>query len=103
MKNLKNRRGYTLIELLISIISLLVMLVVAVMILLLPSANFWITEDGVLKAAKVANPASAEILQFERNAISLSKIVVRNSDGTQSTYEVNSNILFNYTLRKVAP
>lgn len=103
MKNQKSQRGFTLIELLITLGIFSIVLLLLLALIALPAMNFWITEDGALKAAKVANPASAEILQIQRNAISFSKIVVRNSDGTQSVYEVDSNILFNYRLLKFAP
>ena len=101
MKTSKSQRGYTLYELLIVIVVFSVALSLVLMLICLPMANFWITEKGALKAAKVANPASAEILKIQRNTISFSEIVVQNSDRTLTIYEVDSNVLFNYKLRNV--
>jgi hypothetical protein len=88
----------TLIELLV-VLALLFMLCVALPALF--AGNFYITEDGVLKAIQVHHPQAVSVLSVERCVFDYSIVIVANRDGSRSTYVVDSNILFNYTIAPV--
>jgi len=58
-------------------------------------ANFWFTEDGVLRELKVDRPLVTKILKTERHPIDKSVIVVE-EDGQRYKYCLDSSVLFNY-------
>ena len=62
----------------------------------LGSANFWYTEEGVLKALQFTHPGVTAIRWSQRNIYNYSEVFV-NEDGRPNAYLLDSNVLFNYT------
>jgi len=94
---MKSRKGFTLIELLI------VLAVVAILCFLLwiplLCGNFWFTYEGVLTKIQFAeNPEAEKIVDVNRNVYSYSEITVRNKDGSNSAYNLDTCVLFSYRL-----
>lgn len=94
----RNRGGFTAIELMIfaAIIAVLA-IVVCYYLLFIPilCGNFYFTEDGVLRELKVDHPQATEILKVKRNVLNNSIITVKES-GERKSYGLDTNILFNY-------
>lgn len=102
METRRSCRGFTLHELFIVIQMIFSLGALTVGFFGLPMANIWVTKDGVLGAAKVFNPKSREVLMIRRGMVDFSVITVKNSDGSCTSYEVDSNIFFNYKLREIS-
>ncbi|HBI25424.1 MAG: hypothetical protein UT41_C0001G0464 [Candidatus Wolfebacteria bacterium GW2011_GWC2_39_22] len=96
MTNLRNCKGYTLIELIIVIV---IALIVVVNVVVIPTNNAWWTSDGVLKELRVDHPTITEVIKTKRNLFSYSEITVHEG-GQVITYFLDSNVLFNYTFHK---
>ncbi len=94
-----SQEGFTIIELLILIVVLAFFTALIVGILTLCMGNFWITEDGVLRKIQFRNPQAVQILDVERRVWDYSLVTVKNKDGTQTTYIVDANVLFNYRVK----
>ncbi len=88
--------GFTLVEL----VTVIASLVVIVFWVSLGMANFYFVEDVVLREIKAINPKVEKILITQRGVFSRSRIVVEESNGVQTTYLLDSNILFNYSFER---
>lgn len=94
----KSRKGFTLIELLVlfAIIAILCFLLLVIPLL---CGNFWFTYEGVLTKIQFAeNPEAEKIVDVNRNVYSYSEITVRNKDGSNSKYNLDTCILYSYRL-----
>lgn len=93
---MKSRKGFALSEfgVLIKIVVALVLL--GFQFIILPRANIWYTYSGILTEIKFENPEAQEIISADKNWISYSKITVRNKDGSNSEYDLDTCILFSY-------
>lgn len=100
MRNRKKEAGYTLVELLIVCAMLSILTVFCFVIPAVCMGNFWFSESGVMRYVNVTNPEVQGVVLVDRNIFASSRVTVRNSDGTLSTFLVDSNLLFHYTIRK---
>lgn len=112
------RRGYTLIELLIVLIFALVVLVWGVALVAAPTWNCYFTEKGVLTQLQRDGMVSgkAQIVKTERNFFRRSMVYVVDEippdhfrpNGTIRAgkvcvkFELDSDLLFEYDLKRVA-
>ena len=65
-------------------------------VLAVSMGNFYFTERGVLKDIQVDHPEVVKVLKTGRNIIRYSTLTVENKDGSKSTYQLDTNIFFNY-------
>ncbi|MBI2483226.1 hypothetical protein HYV74_03565 [Candidatus Uhrbacteria bacterium] len=90
----RSRRGYTLLELLLTIIVLFGgiggLLVGGVLM-----GNFWITEDGALACAKFANPSVVRVAKLERGIWGSGTIISEDNGGTRHVFVLDTNVLGN--------
>ena len=100
--NVRDQRGFSLIELLV--VALIIFIVVGVFGLGLiggvACGNYWYTEAGVLEDLRIDHPDISRILRTRRSAYSYSVIEVENQDGSRASYELDTNILFNYEFHR---
>lgn len=99
MKSRKNRKAFTLVELLVvlAIIAILSFIVIGLPVFL--RGNFWFSEIGVLREIQVENPEIVKISKVNRNVFSLSEIYVKDVNDVSSVYRLDTCVFFNYDLR----
>lgn len=90
--------GFALIELMI-VVAMLVILAVLILSSTMLCANYWFTENGVLRELRAKHPNVTRILKVERNVFSYSRIVVE-ENGVRKEYLLDTNVLFNYEFRE---
>ena len=93
---MKSRKGFTLSDLL----SVFGIMLVVFQLFVLPRMNIWYTYSGVLTEIRFENPEAQEIISADKNWFSYSKITVKNKDGSNSTYDLDTCILYSYRLEK---
>jgi len=89
----RNKKGFTLVRLLRLVVALVFL---GFQFIILPRANIWYTYSGILTEIKFENPEAQEIISADKNWLSYSKITVRNKDGSDSAYDLDTCILFSY-------
>jgi prepilin-type N-terminal cleavage/methylation domain-containing protein len=97
-KRKTNQKGYTLIELLITIAILAIVIGILFWFVIIGVAvkgNMYFTEEGVLRELKVEHPGIEKVVKTERNIMDFSKLMVLEK-GENKTYCLDSDILFNY-------
>jgi hypothetical protein len=78
-----------------------VMAIIALILLIsFARGNFWFTPSGVLAKVQLQDPNVEKIVDTERNLYHCSKFIVRNKEGKDSTYYLDTNILFSYRVFK---
>ncbi len=91
------KNGFTLIELIVVVL----MLVVAFAVVSIGiCGNQYYTRDGVLSEVQVQNPGAKKVHSSKRRIFSSSEILVENTDGSRTSYLLDSNLLFNYDLQQ---
>ncbi len=92
---LRKNNGFTLVELLISMVFVGIIVGWFLCYLVLGKGNFWYTEEGVLKELRVTRPNVTEIVKTQRNVFSKSVITVK-EDGAIRDFCLDSDIFWNY-------
>ncbi len=102
IEKMKKSNGFTLMELIvvIFIIFILVFVIGFGLIGAGMCGNEYYTEEGVLQIIRIEEPKASRVLTSQRNVFSYSEILVEYEDGSRCTYSLDSNILFNYKLKK---
>lgn len=94
--SMRNQDGFTFMGVMITMCIAWSIITLAA----LPSSNIFFRKDGVLKEIQKIDPNVVEILGIDRDYLDPSTILVRDNTGLQYTYYLDSNILFEYKLRK---
>lgn len=100
-QNLKSQKGFTLIELMITIFAVFVVGVIVcygVLYTVLIAGNFWCETASVEKQLKFENHQIAEVVAINRGVWSASRVLAKTKEGDNVTFCLDSNILFNYTV-----
>jgi|SRR3989338_934922 len=87
-------KGFTLTELMIvcAIVGIVIVVIVGGS---LGAANFWCTEEGVLKALQYRNP-EVKSVSIERHIIAYSVVYAGVGRSKLLRYTLDTNLLFNY-------
>jgi len=96
--NLKDNKGYTLVELLIIIVFISSIAFSFWASITFVSGNFWYTEKGVEKKITLTYPDALLVVDTHRNIIDYSEITVKMKSGEFKTYYLDTSILYNYDL-----
>ena len=101
MKHKTISRNFTLIELVTvtTIIVIILMLITAVTTIAM--SNLWYTEDGVVARISAVEGGTVRLVEAHRNVFSHSTFVVDRENGNRERYNLDTNLLFNYTTEKV--
>jgi len=94
-----NQRGFTVIELLVVIVVVVMICFAGILALAVSSGNFWYTEDGVLRSLKARDMVSqnATILETRRHVFDYTDIYVYEpSTDEKLVFYLDSDILFDY-------
>lgn len=89
------KNGFTLLELLIVVFIIIVGGIGLGLLGGVCMGNFWVGEQSALKAIQVANGSVVEVIQLQRHVWGYSKAVIKEQDGGQKEFYLNSNILQN--------
>ncbi|MFW9880764.1 MAG: type II secretion system protein [Candidatus Thorarchaeota archaeon] len=90
-----NKKGYTLVEILIVIACIAIVALVNIGVIALACGNYWYTEEGVERQLKIDHPNITRVLRTQRNVFSFSVITVE-EDGRRVEYCLDTGIFFNY-------
>ncbi|MDD5650680.1 MAG: prepilin-type N-terminal cleavage/methylation domain-containing protein [Candidatus Nanoarchaeia archaeon] len=92
MKN----KGFTLIELMVVIVIIVLLFVVGFGIFGILKGNFWYSEDKVFQVLKTERPEITELISTQRHVFGKSIIKVR-ENGAVRIYYLDTNVLFSYS------
>lgn len=92
-----NKRGYTVIELLIVLTSVAVLSLV-----LLTMANVWVTDSGALRCARGAVQEVSEVTDIQRNIFSKTRVSAKTKEGKRVLVDLDADVFFNATCTFVA-
>ncbi|MEK7139097.1 MAG: hypothetical protein AAB817_00160 [Patescibacteria group bacterium] len=93
----RGRGGYTLIELIITVVFLFLVVGVVIyggLITGVAMGNFWVGEGSAPKAVQLVDPTATKVLQLERNVWAYSKVTVDTSAGRR-THQLDADVLQN--------
>jgi len=97
------QKGFTAVEAMV-VLCLLFFIAVPILYLAfwctLVCGNFYYLDSGILQELQIDHPEVESVRRTKRNVWDYSKIRVMNDDGTESCYYLDTNVLFNYELRK---
>ena len=96
----RDQKGFTLIDLAICVVMVLVVISIFSMGIMIIKGNFWYTEAGVLNDIRIDHPEASQVLRSHNNIVNYSTFEIENNDGTRAIYELDTNVLFNYSLQK---
>jgi len=92
----KKNRGFTIIELIIVVIILAAFLVIGVLgfgvyggVI---TGNAWFNDATALTAVKRINPDAVAIVDYDRNIWALSQVTAKDTSGTLTVYDLNTNV-----------
>ncbi len=93
----QSNKGFTIMELFIVVVIIIVVVggVIGGGVGAIAMGNEWYMEDGVLRQLKFEHPSVVSI-RTERHIFSYSVVYARNTDGSTTRYELDSDVLFNY-------
>ncbi len=95
---MKNRKGFTLLELMIVYVILMSIIVVVDYYLIggiLIKGNYWVSEKTALKAIQIDNPDYIKIVKLNRNVKAYSVAIAEDKNGDRKSFALNTNILQN--------
>ncbi|MBI3633967.1 MAG: prepilin-type N-terminal cleavage/methylation domain-containing protein [Candidatus Vogelbacteria bacterium] len=104
MNAIRNRKGFTVLELLIVVVIFTVIAISTIWLVVVPfiaKGNCWFTQEGLIREIRFNHPEAEIIVKTETHFTDLSTITVQNNDGSRDKYTLDSDILFNYDLKKV--
>lgn len=90
----KSRKGFTLVELVIVIVFIMMLLVIPAIFGVI-CGNYWYTEAGVLHDLQVDHPEITSVVKTERHVFSDSVITVETAKGRQ-VYYLDTNVMTNH-------
>lgn len=96
------KNGYTLMELIVVVFIIFVLFgaiglgVIGVGL----CGNMYYSKEEVLEAIRIKDPEAEKILSSKRHVFASSQILVQNTDGTHVSYLLDSNLLFNYDIKR---
>ncbi len=84
-----------------TILIVLVVILVLLLLITIPTANFWVTNTTVLNEIRLQGYTEVEkVTDISRRYFYPSLVYTSNTKGVRSTYAVDSNILFEYEIKK---
>ena len=101
VRNRRNRSksGFTLIELLIVVVILVIVIGYLALYLGLicgiAMGNYWVSDEGALKAVQVDNPEVTEVVKIQRNIWDYSVVTVKNEFGKNVEFLLDTDVLWN--------
>ncbi len=89
----KNRRGFTLLELIIVCLIVGTIVGYAGFYCTLAKGNFWVTKSSALDAIKFVDPTVTQVDKLDRNILWSSRAYVTNATGHRQVFLLDANIL----------
>ena len=101
----KSKKGFTVIELAITGVFVLIFLMMLVVVgfigPMIVRGNCWFDRATLLRTIQIDHPLVKEIIWTETHLTDPTIVWVENSDKTRDIYRLDSDILFEYSVEKI--